>query len=180
MPFTIQRPTSDEYAPFYAGYIQKVPEGKDIFELLTEQISVVKNLLWELPQEQANFRYAPEQWSVKEVLGHVCDAERVFAYRALRISRNDTTPLPSFDQDLFVRESNYSTRDLNSLVEEFELLRRANLLVFKDMTEEVSIRCGTASDKPVSVRALLYMMVGHVNQHLESLHTEYLNHFNNG
>jgi hypothetical protein len=173
MPSSITRPAPDEYAPFYAGYVERVPEG-DIFDLFAQQIDTVRSLLAGLSEDDANFRYAPEQWSIKEVVGHVCDAERIFAYRALRISRNDPAPLAGFDQDDYVRESDFSTRSLDSLLEEFELLRRANLIGFRNFSEAVSMRMGTASNNPVSVRALLYIMVGHVDTHLANLRDDYL------
>jgi hypothetical protein len=173
MPPAVMRPTATEYSTFYAGYVQRVPEG-DIFDFLRRQPRTVRDLLSPLSDEQANFRYAPDQWTIKEVMGHICDVERVFSYRALRISRADTTPLPGFDQDDYVDASNFSTRSLGELVEAFDLLRRANLLEFSSMSEAVSLRLGTASGHPVSVRALMYMMVGHVDVHLESLRTEYI------
>lgn len=169
----IARPNPDEYAPFYAGYIQRVPEG-DVFEFLTRQIDTLKTLLADVSEQDANFRYAPDQWSIKEVVGHVNDTERVFSYRALRISRGDTTPLAGFDQDDYVRGSNFADRMLQDLVQEFEYLRRANLLAFQHLPDAATLRRGTASEKPISVRALIYMMGGHADTHIESLRTEYL------
>jgi hypothetical protein len=167
-----ERPLPDEYGAYYANYIKLVPEG-DIVDLMSKQIDAVCQVLLGLSDAQANYRFAPKEWSVKEVTGHMNDTERVFSYRALRISRNDQTPLSGFEQDDYVRESNYSTRTLADLVQEFEHLRRANMLLFKNLPAETYLRSGTASNNPVTVRALLYMMVGHVNHHLGSLRTDY-------
>jgi hypothetical protein len=110
---------------------------------------------------------------VKEVAGHVCDTERVFAYRVLRIARGDTTPLAGFEQDEYVRATDFNARSLPDLIEEFEAQRRANVVCFKPLTEEETNRRGTVSTFPVSVRALLYMIAGHVMHHIESLKTDY-------
>lgn len=173
MTTTLERPAETEYAPFYAGYVERVPDGA-VFEMLAGQPDALRSLLGALSAEQADFRPGPAEWSIKEVVGHINDTERVFAYRALRISRADETPLAGFEQDDYVREANFSERTLPDLIEEFELLRRANLLAFKGLTDDVTRRMGTASGFPVSVRALLYIMAGHVEHHLESLRTDYL------
>ena len=168
----VERPASNEYGEYYAGYVSKVPDG-DIFDLLGQQIEALCNMLAGLTDEQANYRFGPKEWSIKEVIGHINDTERVFAYRALRFSRADENPLHGFDQDLFVKNSNYSQRTLPDLLQEFELLRRANLLVFKNLSPETYMRWGTASNNKFTVRAMLYIMVGHVNHHIGSLHTDY-------
>ena len=173
MASKIERPGENEYAPFYAGYVQRVPNG-DVFDLLACQSDTLCTLLAALPAEQADFRPGPAEWSIKEVVGHINDAERVFAYRALRISRGDQTPLPGFEQDDYVRAANFGERTLPDLLEEFDLLRRANLLAFTRLSDEVSQRQGTASGFGVSVRALIYIMAGHVEHHLESLRKDYL------
>jgi hypothetical protein len=173
MASQVNRPGENEYAPYYAGYVQRVPEG-DIFEILPHQIDTMRALLATLPAGQADFRPGPAEWSIKEVVGHINDAERVFAYRALRISRGDQTPLPGFEQDDYVRAANFGERSLPDLLDEFELLRRANLLAFNRLSNEVSQRQGTASGFGVSVRALLYIMAGHVEHHVESLRKDYL------
>ncbi len=173
MASKVDRPGENEYAPFYAGYIQRVPDG-DVFEILTNQIDTPRVLLAKLSTGQADFRPDPTEWSIKEVVGHINDAERIFAYRALRISRGDQTPLPGFEQDDYVRAANFGERTLPDLLEEFELLRRANLLAFNRLSNEASQRQGTASGSGVSVRALIYIMAGHVECHLESLRKDYL------
>jgi hypothetical protein len=171
----LSRPAENEYKPFFGGYINRVPDG-DVFDLLTSQPDTLSELLSSLTVEQTDFKPGPAEWSIKEVVGHMNDTERIMAYRALRISRNDPAPLPGFDQDNYVRESNYSTRTLSDLLEEFHLIRRANVLAFKLFTDEIGQRCGTASDSPISVRALIYIMAGHVEHHVESLRVDYLPH----
>ncbi len=169
----ISRPQPDEYAPYYGQYIQRVPEG-EIFDLLRQQIDKVHTAFAAISPAQADFKFEEGAWSIKELLGHICDAERIFAYRALWFSRNGPNAIPGFDQDDFVRESHYNERTLPDLLDEFEALRRANVLGFQHLSEEDSLRRGIASDNPVSVRALLYMMVGHVEAHLESLAENYI------
>lgn len=170
---TVNRPAETEYAPFYAGYIQRV-QDEDIFGLFGRQFEVLNILIGKLSPEQADFRPGPAEWNIKEIVGHLIDAERVWAYRVLRISRTDQTPLPGFDQDDYVRESNFSSRTLPDLLEEFDLSRRANILAFNRLPTETLSRQGIASNAAISVRALLYMMAGHVEHHLESLREVYL------
>ncbi|MCC6803549.1 MAG: DinB family protein [Anaerolineae bacterium] len=169
----IARPQPDEFAPYYAGYIQRVPDGIDIFAVLSRQPDDLRALLQNVGDEQANARPAPGEWSIKEVVGHVCDTERVFAYRAMRVARGDMTALPGFDQDDYVRATDFNARTLPDLVDEFAAQRRANVFCFQPLTEDETTRRGTASSKLVSVRALLYMMAGHVLHHVESLQTTY-------
>jgi uncharacterized damage-inducible protein DinB len=170
--FTV--PTSDEYAPFYADYIQRASQRSDIHTALTDQIEEILTSLDSLTDAQARFKPGPEEWSIKQVIGHINDVERVFSYRLLRISRGDTTPLPGFEQNNFVQAARFDQTSLSDLVGEFELLRRANILAIRNMSDE-SLDCrGTASGATVSARALIYMMVGHVDHHRASLHEKYL------
>jgi hypothetical protein len=167
-------PTSDEYAEFYAGYIQRAATRGDVLAALPKQIDEIKSALGSLTDEQGLFRDAPKEWSIKEVMGHLNDVERVFSYRLLRVSRNDATPLPGFEQDDYVREAGFDKHPLSELIEEFEYLRRANMLAIQNMSGESALRVGAASGHPVSARALIYMLVGHVDHHMESLHEKYL------
>lgn len=169
----IPHPQPNEYAEYYGGYINRVPQGADIWAVLAAQPAEVKALLANVSEEQANQRPAPGEWSIKEVMGHVTDTERIFAYRALRIGRNDPTPIEGFEQDEYVTATDFNKRTLASFVEEFALLRQANLLAFQPMDESEWERMGTASTYPVSARALLYKMAGHVMHHVESLKTSY-------
>mgnify|MGYP000431890162 CR=1 FL=1 len=138
----VARPQPDEYAAFYAGYVQGVPEGSDIFALLHSQPDTLRTLLAAVSDEAANVRPAGE-WSVKEVVGHLCDSERIFAYRALRIARGDPTPLASFEQDDYVRATDFNVRSLLDLINEFTAQRRANVLCFKPLTDTEIARLGT-------------------------------------
>lgn len=169
----ISRPEANEYAPFYDGYVQHVPQGSDIFDLLSRQPDELNALLQSVTDEQASQRPAPSEWSIKEVIGHIADTERVFAYRAVRIARGDTTPLPGFDQNAFVSRTDFNRRTLKDLLAEFSLQRQANLLCLKPLTEAEIARQGTASSAGITVRALLYILAGHVIHHLESLKTSY-------
>ncbi len=167
-------PTSEEYAPYYADYVQLATAKKDIPATLPQQIEDIKSAIGKLSDEQARFRFGPAEWSVKEVMGHINDVERVFSYRLLRVSRNDATPLAGFEQNDYVRESNFDQCDLGELIQEFEHLRRANILAINNMTDDSILRRGTASGMTVSARALIYMMVGHVDHHMVSLRENYL------
>lgn len=166
-------PHNDEYAPFYAGYVGLVPPGSDVFALLRRQPDALRTLLQDVIAPQASTRPAPDEWSIKEVVAHITDAERIFAYRALRIARGDTTPLAGFDQDAYMSATDFNSRPLADLIEEFDLQRRANVLCFSALTDDEVSRRGTASNAPVSVRALLYIMAGHAEHHIISLRTDY-------
>ena len=167
-------PTPNEYADFYAGYIQRAAARGDVLAALPKQIDELQAMLGALTDEQALFRDAPKEWSIKEVVGHLNDVERVFSYRLLRISRNDTTPLPGFEQDDYVREAGFDSHPIKDLIDEFEHLRRGNILAIHNMSDEAALRVGTASGFSVSARALIYMLVGHVDHHIESLNEKYL------
>jgi hypothetical protein len=174
MMLTLKVPGPDEYAPFYEDYIQRASRREDIQAALSGQIEEILNALDSLTNEQSQFKPGPTEWSIKEVIGHLNDVERVFSYRMLRISRRDQTPLPGFEQNDFVQAANFDGLPLTDLVSEFEFLRRANILAIRHMNDEVLEYRGTASGMTVSVRALIYMMVGHVDHHMASLHEKYL------
>lgn len=169
----MSRPDQTEYAPFYAGYVSHVPEG-DILTILEQGVQTTSSLLKELSPSQADFRYAPGKWSVKEVLGHIVDAERIFAYRALRFSRGDQTPVPGFEQEGYIQHANFGARPLKDLIAEFETVRQATLFLFRNLDDAAWQRKGTASGAEVSVRALAYIMAGHEIHHREILRTRYL------
>ncbi len=167
-------PAPGEYAEFYASYVQRASSKDDVLAALSQQIDEINSALGNLSDEQALFRDAPQEWSIKEVMGHLNDVERVFSYRLLRISRNDATPLPGFEQNDYVREAGFDTHPIKDLIQEFEHLRHANILAIQNMSEEAALRIGAASGYPVSARALIYMLVGHVDHHMESLREKYL------
>ncbi|HWM90570.1 MAG TPA: DinB family protein [Thermoanaerobaculia bacterium] len=168
----IERPEPGEYAEFYAGYIAGLPPG-DVLEILELQKDQLRHLAATVPADQETFRYAPGKWSLREIAGHLIDAERVFSYRALCISRGDETPLPGFDENFYVARSNFDSRTLSSLIEELTLLRSANLLLFRALAPEDLARLGTANSYPVSVRALAFILAGHLDHHFRVLRERY-------
>lgn len=170
----ISLPSANEYASFYEDYVQRASQRTDVYEALSSQIDELHAVLDPLTDLQACFKPAPQEWSIKEVIGHVNDVERVFSYRLLRISRNDATPLPGFEQEDYVRAAGFDNFSLTDLVSEFEYLRSANILAIQHMSAEAVDRRGTASGMTVSARALIYMLVGHVDHHMASLHEKYL------
>ncbi len=174
MTLTLTVPGIDEYASFYLDYVQRASKRDDVHSALSQQIDELHSALDALTESQACFKPGPEEWSVKEVIGHINDVERVFAYRLLRISRNDPTPLPGFEQNDYVAEAGFDRYALSELVNEFEHLRRANIIAIQHMSNEAVDRRGTASGNPISARALIYMLVGHVDHHIASLHEKYL------
>ncbi len=167
-------PAPEEYAPFYNDYVQRAVQRENLYAALSDQIAELHTALDSLSDAQACFKPGPAEWSIKEVMGHINDVERVFSYRLLRISRNDPTPLPGFEQEDFVRAAGFDRYSLTDLVREFEFLRQANIIAIGHMTDE-GIDCrGTASGYTVSARALIYMIVGHVDHHMASLREKYL------
>lgn len=169
----MNRPEKTEYAEFYAGYVSLVEET-DVISALQNQVTEMQNLFAGMSDERSDFRYAEGKWTIKELLGHIIDGERVFSYRALRFSRNDKTPLAGFEENSYVANSNFGGAKLADLVEEFSLLRQTNVLLFKSLTDEAWNRFGTASDAEISVRALAFIMVGHVSHHANILKERYL------
>jgi hypothetical protein len=166
-------PAATDYAPYYGRYVSLVPEG-DILATLTQQLDSTLALLRGIDEEKAGHRYAPDKWSVKELVGHIIDAERIFAYRALRFARNDRTELQGFEQDDYIRYANFDDCRLGELVDEFEHVRRANLHMLGHLDAEAWQRRGTASGAEVSVLALAYIMAGHEKHHVQILKTRYL------
>jgi hypothetical protein len=166
------RPVPTEYAPFYEKYIALVP-GNDIVSSLDAQRLQMAQLFAARSERDGNFRYAADKWSVKEVVGHITDSERIFAYRALRIARADQTPLSGFEQDDYVRAGAFGDRTLADLVEEFVLVRSATSALFHSLGEEAWVRRGVANKNEVSVRALAFIIAGHELHHREILKERY-------
>ena len=169
----MRRPENSEYAPFYEGYVSSIHET-DILSVLHEQPKELTGLIAGMPEHRGSFAYAPGKWTIKELLGHIVDAERVFGYRAHRFSHGDTTALSSFDQDIYVRNGRSNERTLESLVQEFSFLRLANVELAKTLRDTDLDRSGIASDASVTVRALLFIMAGHVRHHQRILTESYL------
>ncbi len=170
---TQNRPQSNDYAPYYGKYIMLVPDG-DFVEILETQLQKMKQLLGPLTDGQGDFRYAPGKWSIKETLGHVNDAERIFAVRILRIARGDQTPLPGFEQDDYVKIANASARKLSELLEEFAAIRRATIALIRSLDDASWLRRGTASGREVSVLAIAFIIAGHALHHHAIFEEKYL------
>ncbi|MGD1146468.1 MAG: DinB family protein [Thermoanaerobaculaceae bacterium] len=168
----VGQPEAHEYAPYFDRYVALV-RGGDILSTLEKQGGVVRQALHALPEARAGFRYAPEKWSVREVVGHCTDCERVFAYRALAFARGEKAPLPAFDENEYARASGHDSIPLAGLVEEFGAVRSATLRLLRHLPARAWSRVGVASGKPVSVRALAFIMAGHVAHHMAILHDRY-------
>ena len=168
----MNRPEATEYADYYANYITKVP-GSDVLNVLESQRLQMLQLFAGRSERDGSFRYAPGKWTVKEVLGHITDTERIFSYRALRIARGDQTPLPGFEQDDYVRSGAFGDRTLAGLAEEFGAVRTASVSLLRSFNEEAWSRRGVASQKEVTVRAIGFMIAGHQIHHRIILEERY-------
>jgi hypothetical protein len=171
----VARPEPGEYAEYYHRYISLVPEG-DIVAILEQQGAGWKALLASLSEAQGDHRYAPGKWTIKELVGHVADTERVFSYRAAHVSRSDPAPLPSMEQEIWSAGAESARRTLASLAEELAAVRGATLTLVKSLSPEQAIRRGIASGNQVSVRALAFLCAGHAEHHLRILKERYLAH----
>jgi hypothetical protein len=169
---TIARPEPGEYAPYYERYISLVP-GSDILATLDAQRRQMLLLLSGRDERDGDIRYAPDKWNAKEVLGHVCDTERIFAYRALRIARGDRTPIEGFEQDDYVKNGPFATAPLAEIIEDYIAVRRATLTLLRNLDEAAWVRRGVANKNEVSVRALAYIMAGHELHHRRILEEKY-------
>jgi uncharacterized damage-inducible protein DinB len=168
----MERPAPTEYIPYYEHYVSLVPP-EDILKVFADQLAEVRAFVESVPEEKELYRYAPGKWSLRQVLSHVVDTERIFAYRACCIARGETQALTGYDQDMFEENSEADRRTLRDLLEELEHQRRSNLILLRALSEEASKRMGLASGDPVSVRALAYMMAGHVIHHLQGIREHY-------
>jgi hypothetical protein len=166
------RPNKNDYAPYYEGYINLV-KGDDIHKLLTAQSIETQGVLNSFSETLGNYAYAEGKWTVKEVVGHLIDTERVMAYRAMCIARGEKQSLPGFDQDTYVKTGNFNKRELFDLNYEFRLLRELNLLLSKGFDEEILQRRGIANNNEVTVLGLLYIIAGHEKHHMNILQERY-------
>ena len=169
----MNRPEINEYDPYYGNYISLV-EDDDVLSVLDKQSAELRGLFADLPEEKGAFAYAEGKWTIKELLSHLIDGERMFAYRVLRISRGDETAIEGFEQDDYIKNSNANNRLFAELLDEFDLQRRSNILMLINISDEGSRRVGTASGKTVSVRALTFIMAGHIRHHMNILTQRYL------
>ncbi|SEK32042.1 DinB family protein [Parapedobacter koreensis] len=163
---------SDEYPAIYSAYIETVTG--DVLKLLNEQIKTFPAFLASIPTEKSEYAYAEGKWTVKEVVGHVIDTERIMAYRALRFARNDTKELIGFEPEDFVANARFNERSLKSLSDEFVLVRKSNLALFKRLNDHELMRKGIASERLISVRAFMYIIAGHLNHHRNVIRERYL------
>lgn len=168
----IARPAPSEYLEYYDRYIRLV--GDDVLRALREGVETTRRMLEPLPESRGDWRYAPGKWSIKEVMLHVTDTERVFSYRALRFARKDPAPLPGFDQDAWMPESGAPERTLRSLIDEHRAVRAATLAFFENLAPETWERAGIANDARMSVRAAAFVIAGHEVHHQAVLREKYL------
>ncbi len=168
----MSRPLESEYAPYYQGYIARVKED-EILPVLRSQLDTLDVLLNRVAPEQETFRYAEGKWSIREVIGHLIDAERVFGYRTFSIARGEQRNLPSFDENEYMLRAPYDRIDLEDLLSELRLVRLSNIAMLRNLDDEAWLRTGIANDSPVSVRALAFIMAGHVRHHMGVLSQRY-------
>ena len=164
----------NEFAPFYANYIAKANSNTSIIDGLIQQSTIVSEFLKSIPSSKLNYRYSENKWTIKDIILHLIDAERIFSYRALRIARGDKTELQGFEEDDYVIEANAGERSLSSLLEEYKMVRNATICLFKSFNNEQMLRIGTASNSSISVRAIGIIIQGHEKHHLEIIKERYL------
>ena len=167
-----RRPDPSEYAPYFQRYLALVPED-DILTALEKQMNETAALLRGVGEERAAHRYAPGKWTIKQVVGHMGDTERILAFRALAISRGETNPLPGFDEDSYVRGADFDSWPYADLVDSLGVVRRANIMMFRHLAPEAWERRGVANENPTSVRGLAYTILGHERHHLGVLRERY-------
>jgi uncharacterized damage-inducible protein DinB len=168
----IAKPAADEFLAYYAQYIDLVPES-DLARVLQQQIDATRAIFGTVDEAKAGYRYAPGKWSVREVLGHLTDGERIFTYRLLCVARGDVTPLPGFDEQAYVPTSGADRRTLASLLNEFVAVRGATIALVDGLSPEAWTRRGSANGHEITPRALAYIVAGHERHHMETLRTRY-------
>jgi uncharacterized damage-inducible protein DinB len=164
----------EEYPPYFGNYISQVSDEFTLIEELEISVHRLIKFVQNIPMVKFDYRYAEGKWTIKDILQHLIDAERIFAYRALRFSRNDQTQLASFDENEYVVEANANRRSIQDLLTELSVVRQATLSLFKTFSEEELLRSGIASNKPMSVRALGFVIIGHQNHHQRVFEERYL------
>lgn len=166
--------TPDEYAPYQESYIKLVSDEYNLFEELEISVHNLVHFVREIPMDKYDYRYAEGKWTIKDILQHLIDTERIFAYRALRFARTDETELPGFDETSYGNVAHGSDRSINELLTEMSALRHANIMMFKSFSSEDLLRKGTASGYRVSVRAFGFLLIGHQNHHIKIFKERYL------
>lgn len=174
MPPTVRipRPAPDEHTPAHAAYLAEI-EGDDAIEALGRQAADVERRFASVAEPRALHRYAPAKWSVKEVVGHLADTERILAYRALRFARTDATPLPGFDEDLYVPAGRFDARPMPDLLDEWRTVRAATITLLRPLDADAQLRRGVANGSEISVRAIAWVIAGHAAHHLGVLRERY-------
>jgi hypothetical protein len=170
----IRAPKAEELSSYYQSYLKYIPPDADLISLVNEQAAATQNFLLSIPADKESFAYTDGKWMLKEVVGHICDTERIMCYRALRFSRNDRTPLPGYDENIYTPNSNYHSRSLKNIAEEFATVRIATISLFSNMNGDMFDRKGIANDNELSVRAVLFMIAGHERHHLGVIKERYL------
>jgi len=170
----MKRPLPSEYPSFYKHYVDNV-KTDNIIKELRDQVIDIQAIISEIPEEKEEYLYAPGKWTIKEIIGHIIDTERVLGYRAMRFARKDKTPLPGYDENHFVANANFNNQTLYSLGHEFAIVREANLALFKTWNEEALSQVGVANGLEVTVRAMLFMIAGHATHHMNVIKEKYLN-----
>jgi len=166
--------TPDEYAPYQESYVTLVDPTYSLVEELEISVHNFIHFVREIPMDKYDYRYAEGKWTIKDIIQHVIDSERIFAYRALRFARADETPLPGFDENMYGNTANGDDRTINDLLTEMSAVRHANIMMFKSFKEQEFLKKGTASGYTVSVRALVFLIIGHQNHHMKIFRERYL------
>ena len=169
----ISHPAKEEYPEYFGRYIAKVTDD-DLLKFLKSSHQKTQNFIKKLKREQLNYRYAPGKWTIKEIMSHMCDGERVFAYRAMCFARMDKTNLPSFDENSYAEHSNAQLRNISDIMKEFSAVRQATIELFRSLDAEALAQIGTANQKQISVKALGYVIAGHEVHHMQVIHEKYL------
>ncbi len=172
----IRKPAEGEFDPYAIMYISLLPDDGLALKQLKDNYKTIKKFIFSLPEEKLVYRYAEDKWTIKEILVHLMDDERIYSYRALRIARNDKTPLPGFEQTDYVPFSRANERSLKNIFREYLTIRNSTLTLFKSFSKEDVLRIGIANGHPVSVRALAYQIAGHELHHLNIIKGKYLKH----
>ncbi len=170
----MNRPKPGDYAQYYEQYISEI-KGSNILKVLESQLSETIVLLKSVTEEKGNYKYAEGKWTIKEVIGHFTDTERIFAYRALCFARGETKVLPGFEQDDYVNSGKFNEKPLSDLINEFRLLRESNLVLFKSFNADSLAKAGRVEDNRVTVLAILFIIAGHTRHHLKIIEEKYLN-----
>ncbi|MGE5681771.1 MAG: DinB family protein [Bacillota bacterium] len=169
-----KRPGENEYSDYYKSYIALIPEGTNIIQALEKQLEEFTEFFSSIPEDKAGYRYAEGKWTIREVLGHLADSERIFTYRALRISRSDDTPLPGFEENDYVAQSNFNNQTMKDLLDHLRYIRMSTISLFKSMDETMAEKVGVANNHKISVRALAYITAGHAWHHIAIIKERYL------